>query len=63
MANTLTDREFRIHVARVHLAECARRRRSHVNRDFYWHLFAWAQRSRREAAAMPRTPSQGGLFA
>lgn len=59
----MTDREFQIHVARVHLAECARRRRHWPSRDFYWSLFAWAQDARRRAAAISREPQQGGLFA
>lgn len=46
------DRAFAIYYARVMLAECAHRRRSWVNRDFYWSLFADAQRARREAAAL-----------
>lgn len=56
----MTDRAFAIHYARAMLAECARRRRSSVNRDFYWHLFASAQQSRREAAA---TLYQAEMFA
>jgi hypothetical protein len=56
------DRAFLLHVARVHLAECARRRTGRVNRDFYWSLFAWAQNARRRAAAL-REPTQSGLFA
>jgi hypothetical protein len=58
---TLDDRQFQIHVARVHLAECARRRQHWPSRDFYWSLFAWAQKARRQAAAMPREPQQAGL--
>lgn len=57
----MDDRAFRIHFARVHLAECRARRHSRVNRDFYWFLFASAQAARREAASV-REPRQGGLF-
>ena len=46
-----TDRAFAIHYARIMLHECAARRRSFVNRNFYWLLFAGAQRARREAAS------------
>jgi len=66
----MTERELQIHVAKVQLAECARRRHGpldrdgrNVNRDFYWSLFGWAQARRRKAAAMPREPMQAGLFA
>ena len=45
------DRTFAIHYARIMLHECAARRRSFVNRNFYWLLFAGAQRARREAAS------------
>ena len=55
-----TDRTFAIHYARIMLHECAARRRSFVNRNFYWLLFAGAQRARREAAAMQ--PAQADLF-
>lgn len=52
-----------IHSARVFLAEAAHRRRSHVNRDFYWVLLGMAARARLQAAAASREPSQRGLFA
>lgn len=55
------SRQFLIHCARVHLAECRARRHSRVNRDFYWSLFGWAQHCRRRAEAA-REPVQGGLF-
>lgn len=58
----MTAREFAIHYARVMLAEASRRRHGRVNRNFYWTLFAAAQRSRREAAAM-RDVVQGEMFA
>ena len=58
----LTDRAFLIFSARVHMRECAARRHSHVNRNFYWHLFAWAQRCRREAS-IASEPTQRELFA
>ena len=57
----MEDRAFMIHTARVHLRECQLRRHSCANRNFYWSLFAWAQRCRREAARL-RAP-QGDLFA
>lgn len=57
----MDDRAFLIHAAKVHLRECQLRRHSRVNRNFYWSLFAWAQRCRREAAAA--RPPQGELFA
>ena len=57
----MTPRAFALHYARVMLAECSRRR-GHVNRDFYWSLFASAQRSRREASVM-REIQQGEMCA
>lgn len=63
------QREFKLRFARVCLAECAHRRHGpvvngrNVNRDFYWSLFEWAQRQRREAAAMAPQPAQTVLFA
>lgn len=54
------DRAFLIHFARIHLNECRARRHHPANRDFYWTLFASAQRARRQAAAM-RDP-QPDLF-
>lgn len=58
----MADRAFLIHCAKVHLAECSRRRSGRVNANFYWNLFAWAQDCRRRAAEA-REPVQGGLFA
>ncbi len=58
----MDDRAFRIFFARVMLNECRARRHSRVNRDFYWSLFASAQKARRLAASMRATPVQGGLF-
>lgn len=58
----MTDRELKIHVARVQLNECRARRHCPVNRDFYWTLFNYAQKCRRDAASMG-VPVQGGLFA
>jgi hypothetical protein len=55
----MPDRAFHLHCARVMLAECARRRHSWVNRKYYWSLFAFAQRERREAT---RATRQAGLF-
>jgi hypothetical protein len=55
----LDDRAFHLHCARVMLAECAHRRHSWVNRNFYWSLFAFAQQERRAAA---RATWQAGLF-
>jgi hypothetical protein len=40
-----------LHIAKVHLAEAAKRRHSHVNRSFYWVLLAWAANARREYAS------------
>lgn len=57
----MADRAFLIHAAKVHLRECQLRRHSRANRNFYWSLFAWAQRCRREAVAA--RPPQGELFA
>lgn len=57
------ERAFKIHVARVQLNECRARRHHPANRTFYWSLFDYAQKCRREAAAMSRRPEQGGLFA
>lgn len=59
----MDERAFRIHFAKVHLAECRSRRHHPANRDFYWHLFASAQDARRQVAAMRPAPVQGGLFA
>jgi hypothetical protein len=58
----MDDRQLKIHVARVQLNECRARRHSRVNRHFYWHLFHYAQKCRRDAAAISREPRQGGLF-
>ena len=58
----MSPRAFALHYARVMLAECSRRRRGSVNRDFYWHLFASAQRSRREASDMSEI-QQAEMFA
>lgn len=58
----MSPRAFALHYARVMLAECSRRRRGSVNRDFYWSLFASAQCSRREAAAL-REIHQAEMFA
>lgn len=55
----MTDRAFSIHLARVYLAEAARRRHSRVNRFFYWSLISSAQRARR-AVEQARDP-QGRL--
>ncbi|MFC4727133.1 hypothetical protein [Coralloluteibacterium thermophilus] len=57
----MNERDFAIFIARVHLRECAARRHHPANRQFYWSLFAFAQASRRRAAAA-REPVQGGLF-
>lgn len=57
----MTPRESSIHLARVYLAEAARRRSHPANRNFYWQLIAWSQSCRRAAAAH-REP-QGDLFA
>jgi hypothetical protein len=46
----MTARTFQLHYARVLL--CEARRRRHQGR-FYWSLIAWAQKARREAAAIP----------
>lgn len=48
----MNGRAFLIPYARVMLAEASRRRHGRVNRNFYWTLFADAQRARREAAAV-----------
>ena len=58
----MTDRAFALHMARVMLNEARARRHSRVNRDFYWSLIAWAQRSRRQAMAALREPMQHDLF-
>jgi len=58
----MADRAFRIHCARVYLAEAARRRHNPVSQSLYWRLLSWATDSRKRAAAM-REPMQGGLFA
>lgn len=48
-----------LHVANALLGECAKRRHSKVDRNFYWTLFAWAQNARRRYATTQR---QLGLF-
>lgn len=48
-----------LHTARVLLGECAKRRHSKVDRNFYFVLFAWAQNARRRYATTQR---QLGLF-
>lgn len=48
-----------LHVAHALLGECAKRRHSAVNRNFYWTLFGWAQNARRRYATTQR---QLGLF-
>lgn len=58
----MDGRAFRIHFARVHLNECRARRHHPANRNFYWTLFASAQKARREAEAMLE-PVQARLFA
>lgn len=58
----MNEREFLIHLAKVHLAECARRRRVASWRDFYWTVFGWAQNARRRAAQQITQPAQGELF-
>lgn len=62
----LTERQFRIHMARVYLAQARVWRHRAAELPFYWHSF-WqyldiAAKFRSEAAAM-REPVQGGLFA
>lgn len=58
----LSDREVKLHVARVLLAECGKRRHSPVNRNWYWRMFACAQSCRRAAEAMRAQPAQFDLF-
>lgn len=57
----MNERELKIHVARVQLNECRSRRHDPVNRFFYWTLFHYAQKCRRDAAKL-REPEQAGLF-
>ena len=52
-----------IHRAKVGLAECRARRHDAVNRNWYWIVFAWSQRNRRQAQQVRPEPAQGGLFA
>jgi hypothetical protein len=56
-------REDLIHLAKVHLTECARRRRIASWNDFYWTVFGWAQNARRRAAECKPEPVQADLFA
>lgn len=62
----LTDRQFRIHVARVYLAQARVCRHRATEMPWYWHSFwdylAYAAKCRREAAEMCDKP-QGDLFA
>jgi hypothetical protein len=57
----MTDRQFQIHMARVLLSDCRTRRHWPASRNFYWQLFAHAQRCRKAAAAMTEI-KQGRLF-
>lgn len=57
---SVSDREFLIHLAKVHLAECSRRRRVDSWSNFYWVVFGWAQNARRRASQSQ--PAQGELF-
>lgn len=62
----LTERQLRIHMARVYLAQARVWRHRAAELPFYWRSF-WqyleiAAKCRREAAEM-REPVQGGLFA
>jgi len=64
----VTDRQFRIHMARVYLAQARVCRRRAADLPWYWHSFwqylDYAAKCRREAAAMrePVAP-QMELFA
>lgn len=63
---TLTERQLRIHMARVYLAQARVWRLRAATMPWYWRSFFvyldYAAKCRREAAAM-REPVQGGLFA
>ena len=52
-------RAFLIYYAKVMLRESAARRGRGA---FHWTLFAWAQKARREAAAIDVRPRQRDLF-
>ncbi|KRG47386.1 hypothetical protein ARC20_03395 [Stenotrophomonas panacihumi] len=58
----MDDRELKLHVARVMLTECSKRRHSAVNRNWYWRMFAYAQACRRTASAMCAQAAQADLF-
>lgn len=63
---TLTDRQFRIHMARVYLAQARVWRQRAATMPWYGRSFFqyldYAAKARREAAAMCET-AQGELFA
>ena len=62
----MNDCQFRIHMARVYLAQARVWRHRAAEMPWYWSSFwrylEWAAKARREASAM-REPVQGGLFA
>ncbi len=62
----MSDRAFKLHLARVYLAQARVCRLRAATLPWYWHSFwdylDWAAKYRREAAAMRET-TQGELFA
>jgi hypothetical protein len=62
----MTDRQFRVHMARVYLAQARVWRLRAAELPWYWRSFFqyldYAAQCRREAMAI-REPVQGGLFA
>jgi hypothetical protein len=62
----VSERAFRIHMARVYLAQARVWRHRATELPWYWHSFwdylEWAAKCRREAAAMVET-TQRDLFA
>lgn len=66
MQGGMSERQFRIHMARVYLAQARVWRHRATELPFYWHSFwqylGYAAKFRREAAAMRETV-QGELFA
>lgn len=65
MQRGMSDRAFRIHMARVYLAHARVWRHRAADLPFYWPSFwsylEYAAKCRRQAAAM-HEPVQGGLF-
>lgn len=58
----MNERDLCLRIARTYLREC-RWRRLHPGTKGFWSFLESAQWYRKRAAAIPRNPEQGGLFA